>query len=128
MTMLIVRFIVLLSVFVGISYGWGDQNKYDTSAQAKCTEVTRGPTRDCRWPAGLNMQVDQIAAGGKIAAYKIRWFGGSWSGWVVPGYNDMDWKINLVNIRCSMPYKANSLRRVWSYFYDHTHKFIVCKA
>ncbi|VDI12454.1 Hypothetical predicted protein [Mytilus galloprovincialis] len=128
MTMSLYGLAVLIGLFVGITYGWSDKMIYDKSAQAKCTEITRRRTRDCRWAAGLNMQVDQIAAGGKIAAYKIQWWNGGWSGWYVPGYNDMDGKVNIRLLRCSMTYKYKSLRRMWAYFYDHTHKFIVCRA
>ena len=71
--------------------------------------------------------MDQVAAGGTIIAFKIQWFNGGWSEWYVPGYNDMDGKFNLNTKHCSVPYIKNSLRRMWSYFYDHTHKFIICK-
>lgn len=94
--------------------------------QASCREVTRGPSRDCRWAAGLNM-VDQDITDGRIIAYKIRWFNGRWSGWFVPGVNDLDIKYNSSGRSCSVPYKANTLRRRWSNFYDHRHKYVVCK-
>jgi hypothetical protein len=32
---------------------------------------------------------DQIIERGRIAAYKIRYFNGNWSGWYVPGVNDL---------------------------------------
>jgi hypothetical protein len=32
---------------------------------------------------------DQIIERGRIAAYKIRCFNGNWSGWYVPGVNDL---------------------------------------
>jgi hypothetical protein len=70
---------------------------------------------------------DQIVEGGRIAAYKIQWFNGRWSGWYVPGVNDMDTKFNIYPRKCSLSYRAKSMRRIWSYFYDHTHKFIICK-
>ncbi|VDI38482.1 Hypothetical predicted protein [Mytilus galloprovincialis] len=99
---------------------------YKVDTQAKCTEVTRGPTRDCRWPAGLDM-VDQMVEKGRILAYKIRWFSGSWSGWYGPGLNDLSNVFNLYAKSCSIPYRAKSMRRRWAMFYDHTHKFIICK-
>ncbi len=104
----------------------GDRICHDISTQAKCSEVTKGPTRDCRWPAGLNTNVDQIVLNGEIVAYQIRWFNGKWSGWYVTGVNDIDGKFNPYSRSCSIPYKSNSMRRMWSYFYDHTHKYIIC--
>lgn len=104
----------------------GDRIAHDISSQARCTEVTRGPTRDCRWPAGLNTNVDQIVRGGEIVAYQIRWFNGRWSGWYVTGVNDIDGKFNTGVRTCSITTRANSMRRMWSYFYDHTHKYIIC--
>ncbi|XP_041346991.1 uncharacterized protein LOC121366720 [Gigantopelta aegis] len=95
-------------------------------SQGKCKEVTERATRDCRWPAGLYPFVDQLVKGGRIIAYKIRWFSGSWSGWYVPGVNDIDGKFNPSSRSCSLPYLRNSMRRMWSYFYDHTHKYIIC--
>ena len=121
---------LLLTVSIGFlaapSRAWSDLVIYDINTQAKCTEVQRSRTRDCRWGAGLDM-TDQIVEGGRIAAYKIQWFNGRWSGWYVPGVNDMDTKFNPYPRTCSLSYRAKSMRRRWSYFYDHTHKFIICK-
>ncbi len=104
----------------------GDSICHDISTQAECSEVTEGPTSDCRWPAGLNTNVDQIVLNGEIVAYQIQWFSGEWSGWYVTGVNDIDWKFNLNSRTCSVPFKSNSMRRMWSYFYDHTHRYIIC--
>lgn len=42
-----------------------------------------------------------------IAAYNIQWFSGAWSGWYVPGVNDLDGKFNINPIACgSFPQKA----------------------
>ncbi|XP_041346997.1 uncharacterized protein LOC121366732 [Gigantopelta aegis] len=108
-----------------ISASSSDHVSYVMS-QGKCKEVTEDATRDCRWPAGLYPFVDQLVKGGRIIAYKIRWFNGSWSGWYVPGVNDIDGKFNPSSRSCSLPYLRNSMRRMWSYFYDHTHKYIIC--
>ena len=96
-------------------------------SQTNCEEVTEGRTNDCRWPAGLYADVDQLVKKGRIIAYQIRWSTGGWSGWYVPGVNDFDTKFNPAARTCSLPYLQNSVRRMWSYFYDHTHKYIICK-
>ena len=96
----------------------GDCVSYDITTQAQCTEVTEAPTQDGRWVQGLNTNVDQTIKGGRIVAYQIRWFPGNWSGWYVTGVNDIDRKYNTQN---------STMRRIWSYFYDHEHKYIICK-
>ncbi|KAL5479809.1 hypothetical protein EMCRGX_G023389 [Ephydatia muelleri] len=86
-----------------------------------------GPTYDCRWPANLNGAMDYQVLKGNIVAYKIQWSNGAWTDWFVPGYNDVDYKFNPAAMSCSVPYEANSMRRMWSYFYDHTHLYILCQ-
>ncbi|KAK3579776.1 hypothetical protein CHS0354_018212 [Potamilus streckersoni] len=101
---------------------------YDISSQTACTGVSEeSPTYDCRWSSGLNINVDEVIRKGRIVAYKIKWFGGYWSGWYVPGINDIDVKYNTVERNCSIPCKANTMRRMWSYFYDHIHTYIICR-
>ena len=51
-----------------------------------------------------------------VLKYRIRWFNGNWSPWYYPGFWDIDWKTN----------KDSSIRRVWSYFDDHTHELVTC--
>jgi hypothetical protein len=87
------------------------------ATQDTCTEVSGGPSYDLRWVAGMSQEVDDIIKGGNIVAYKIQWFTGAWSGWYVPGVNDIDSKFNL---------SSRTLRRVWSYFYDHNHLYVIC--
>ena len=94
---------------------------------ASCTEVTRSRTNDCRWVANFNRRVDETILGGAVVAYKIRWFSGAWSDWFVPGQNDIDQKFNPSTRKCAVPYLAKSIRRRWANFYDHTHKYIICK-
>lgn len=105
-----------------------DSMIYNIKTQQGCFEITnKPPTRDCRWHAGLSRYVDDKILGGTIIAYKIKWFNGRWSGWYVPGINDMDWKFNrFSNTRCSFPVHHNTVRLVWSYFYDHVHSYIIC--
>lgn len=91
---------------------------YDIATQDACTEVTASASFDNRWVAGLSLEVDQTVKGGNIVAYQIQWFNGTWSGWYVPGVNDIDIKFNTLN---------KTMRRFWSYFYDHNHKYVICK-
>lgn len=107
---------------------------HPVTVPTQCTEVTEGPRgkggNNCAWTSSTDLMLDQKLLGGKIVAYKIQWFNGIWSPWYVPGYNDMDWKFNNINTQSTcqdivtQPY---SLRRVWSYFQDHTHTYIICK-
>ena len=102
-----------------------DKVTYSLTSQQSCVEVTRRATRDCRWAAGLNNNVDQLVLNGDVIAYQM--FNGRWSGWYVTGVNDIDWKFNVAGRTCSVAYQANSMHRFWSYFYDHTHKYILCR-
>lgn len=62
---------------------------------------------------------------GRIIAYKIQWFNDSWSDWFVPEYNDVDWKVTPVRPTPTQPLPT-TIRRVWSYFEDHVHTYIIC--
>ncbi|XP_052257927.1 uncharacterized protein LOC127862709 isoform X2 [Dreissena polymorpha] len=122
MKVVAVFFVACIAIAVG-----SDVVIYDSTSQPKCTLVgPRTRRNDCRWHAGLDM-ADQIIEGGRIIAYKIQWFAGGWSDWFVPGLNDLDGKFNVDASPCTPPVKAKSLRRFWSYFYDHNHQFIICK-
>ncbi len=90
---------------------------YNINTQDTCKAVKERPTYDSRWAAGLSQDVDNTIKKGNIIAYKIQWFNGRWSGWYVPGVNDIDWKFNR---------GSNNLRRSWAYFYDHNHYYIIC--
>ena len=125
--------LVTVTCFIAISAGAGfkpcsgsDCIKFRVD-YAGCTEVTRSRTSDCRWVANYNRRVDEMILGGTIVAYKIRWFSGTWSNWFVPGHNDIDWKFNPSARSCKIRQYARSLRRRWANFYDHTHKYIICK-
>ena len=100
------------------------------STTANCTETPiRGRTSDCRWASNMNRRLDQEILGVTIYAYKLRWSGGSWTDWYIPGENDLDLKFNKYPRTCYSPkynYIPTSLRRMWAYFYDHQHKFIYC--
>ncbi|AKJ06177.1 Hypothetical protein AA314_07803 [Archangium gephyra] len=53
--------------------------------------------------------------GGEVR-YRIQWFNGIWSPDYYPGANDVDW----------VTHSGGYQRRVWSYFYDHTHELTFC--
>jgi len=97
----------------------GDYISYEIFTQDICLEIVSPPQRCSRWYQGLSLQIDQEILGGKVIAYQIRWFNGNWSAWFVPGVNDIDHKYNPAN---------NTMRRMWSYFDDHEHRYILCKA
>ncbi|XP_046364447.1 uncharacterized protein LOC124140759 [Haliotis rufescens] len=102
--------------------------KLDISSQVICLEYERKPTNNCAWVAGLNIFADQLIDGGKIIAYKIQWKSRRWSTWYVPGINDISRTYNPSDHDCdTLALKANSMRRMWSLFYDHTHVYIICK-
>lgn len=125
--LLCLRLAITVSFLLVVSAS--DRVIYNIATQATCREVIRSArySRECGWHAGLYRNVDQFYLKGRIAAYKIRWFSGKWSNWFVPGVNDIDIKFN-VHSRYCRDFKVNrkSMRRWWSYFYDHTHKFILC--
>ncbi|KAK3579777.1 hypothetical protein CHS0354_018213 [Potamilus streckersoni] len=96
------------------------------STEANCVEVSfEVPTYDCRWPAGLDLNVDQVILGRRIVAYKIEWFSGLWTDWYIPGLNDIDEKFNGFPLfpSCSVHFKKMGMRRMWAYFYDHNHMY-----
>ena len=106
-----------------------DKVIYNVQTQSGCTEVTSKPTRDCRWHADLDYFADQEIIGCKIIAYQIQWFSGPWSHWFVTGINDIDGKVNLNQRLCNgITLQAKTMRRWWSYFYDHNHRYIKCCA
>ncbi len=91
--------------------------------QAQCELVQEHATYDARWKCGLSTEVDHDILGCDVAAYRIQWFNGSWSQWFVTGINDIDPKFNEPS---SGNQVVGSLRRMWAYFYDHDHEYIVC--
>jgi len=105
-------------------------------ASAACDTVTRDATWDGRWvygedghPSGDDLSVladnSTLKAtepalcdgpyGCDVVRYRIQWFNGIWSPDYYPGVNDVDWVTN-----------GSYQRRVWSYFYDHTHELTFC--
>jgi hypothetical protein len=108
----------------GCGDGAGDCVKYNLQTQAQCVQVgtqaaPNPPAGNAPgWYLGLNSEIDSKNLKGKIIAYQIQWFSGAWSGWYVPGVNDLDVKYNRNN---------NTMRRMWSYFSDHQYIYIICK-
>ena len=97
--------------------------KHDLKTQATCRlegsdNQPLRRTGERRWVQGLNTEMDNKILQGDVVAYKIQWFNGSWSGWYVTGVNDIDWKYNR---------STNDMRRMWSYFSDHNHQYIICR-
>lgn len=113
------------SFYLNQAYSSGDLIHHDISTQDITQEITSRPTQDRRWHLGLSRQIDQQLLGGQIVAYKIRWFNGKWSGWYIPGVNDIDHKFNTGGADHRI--KQNTMRRMWSYFCDHEHKYIIIK-
>ncbi len=117
------------SVLAANGCGGSDCVHHEISiTQDVCTQHVRNRTNNHLWHQGLSLQVDNQILGGDIAAFKIRWFNGNWSGWFVPGVNDIDIKYNkYTHIPGGVPIQANTMRRWWSYFYDHQHLYVICK-
>jgi hypothetical protein len=104
--------------------GAGDCVKYDLRTQAVCTQVgtqtSPNPAAGTApgWYQGLNTELDNKNLKGDVVAYQIKWSNNVWSSWYVTGVNDIDIKYNLTN---------KTMRRMWSYFTDHPHLYIICK-
>ncbi|ESO07361.1 hypothetical protein HELRODRAFT_170694 [Helobdella robusta] len=108
----------------------GDCMANDVSQKSVCSEVVgeAALANQCQWWGnGLGRNTDYEVLKGRIIAYKIQWFSGSWSGWFVPEYNDIDCKFNVQQTCNGKQVCPNSLRRMWSYFYDHSHTYIICR-
>ncbi|KAH3805712.1 hypothetical protein DPMN_134019 [Dreissena polymorpha] len=49
----------------------------------------------------------QIIEKGRIIAYRIQWFNGSWSTWFGPDLNDLDIKFNINSATCAAPIRTD---------------------
>lgn len=112
--------VILLAIIYKISC---QQTLVDVSTHALCTEsAIQNPSREDSWAqAGLDTNVDLYLKCGDIIAFKLEWFpvgSEKWSDWFVVGVNDVDRKADG---------SALTLKRMWSYFADHRHKYIICK-
>jgi len=105
----------------------GQTVQHDISTQDTCIEVKSAPDREeHRWYQGLSRSVDAEILGGRVVAYQIHWFTGGWSRWFVPGVNDIDHKYNDSGHAANTA-SHNTLRRMWSYFHDHEHRYLLIK-
>jgi hypothetical protein len=85
----------------------------ELAQQARVFSVRLRPRNDQEWvEACLNLSLDQRKFNCRIVAYRIQWFSGAWSGWFVPGVNDLYKK------------PGEPLRRFWACFNDHTFEII----
>jgi hypothetical protein len=101
----------------------GDVGTQQTCTQHGTTTVPLSPNNNPNWRnAGLNRSVDDIYYKQDIIAYKIQWFSGAWSNWIVKGVNDLyDFTtVDLVNP------STDDARLTWIYFYDHNYLYIGC--
>ncbi|CAF0745387.1 unnamed protein product [Adineta steineri] len=98
------------------------QTLVDVSTQALCTQsAIQNPSGENRWAqAGLDTNVDIALKCGDIIAFKIESFpvgSGKWTDWYVVGVNDIDTKTDGSSL---------TVKRMWSYFADHRHQYIIC--
>ena len=117
------RAIVLLFILSFVHNIDSQQTLLDVSTQAICTESgILAASGDSRWmQASLDTNVDWAITCGDIVAFKLEWFpagSGKWSSWFVVGVNDVDSKSDG---------PSRTVKRMWSYFPDHRHIYIICK-
>jgi len=92
-----------------------------------CRQLISSPKRSCKcFKNKGNSDYDLCSLNGIIAAYQIKWKNGKFSKWFVPRLNDLNTKRNLYYRRCH-PFEKTQPTRAWTYFYSHTHKYILCK-
>ncbi|CAF1251826.1 unnamed protein product [Rotaria sordida] len=99
------------------------QTMIDVSTQAVCTQtlVLKASGVNQWAKAGLDTNVDWNLVCGDIIAFKLEWFpvgSGKWSDWYVVGVNDIDSKTDG---------QQRTAKRMWAYFADHRHTYIVCR-
>jgi len=75
-------------------------------------EVENPPENNDQWSQSVALNSDTEIVNRKIVAYQIRWTCDEWSGWILPGYEDVYVK------------NSEELMRWWANFDDHTHRYI----
>jgi hypothetical protein len=99
------------------------------TASTQCFLHEQAASSDIRWTQGLSLDIgeerlreyhpEQCGWPGvrcSIDFYQVKWFVGIWSERFFPGQNDIDRKLNY----------DGTQRRMWSSFYDHTHRYRYC--
>ncbi|OXA48198.1 uncharacterized protein LOC110855334 [Folsomia candida] len=90
-----------------------------------CITNYQPASHDCRWKSGLDLDADLTILGARIQSYGIQWFSGRWSHYV-KGNEDIDW-VKTEEETCNGAQSlAGQERRVWSYFFDHPHYYVIC--
>lgn len=93
------------------------QDSLDLEKQPYVGAVKLSRINDLQWVDNcLDLDMDAEKFGVKIAAYRIQWPGGQWSGWFVPGVNDLYNK------------DSEPIRRYWACFNDHNFEIIYISA
>ena len=109
-----VVFVVVMGIvftFCGIATVFSDESNVDKQDYVGTQQFYA--LGDASWVTDcLNLNSDINKLGVKIVAYRIQWFGGDWSGWYVPGVNDLYKK------------SGEPLRRFWACFNDHSFEII----
>jgi len=71
-----------------------------------------GPSNNTTWVNNLSINIDRAIDKKMIVAYKLTWFEGTESGWIIPGYLDVYQK------------PGENQRRWWACFNDHDHEYL----
>lgn len=95
-----------------------DYSSFDRSyvpsriSDSRLNYYTLGKSYNTSWVNTLNINIDRSIDKKMIVAYKIKWFNGTKSGWIVPGYKDIYQK------------PGENSRRWWACFNDHEHDYL----
>lgn len=110
-----ILFVLLASIaLIGIH----GQQPVVTPDQSICYETVNSPDNNILWTqAGLDTNIDWVIKCGDIIAYKLLWPStGIWTDWFVTGVNDLS------------PEGPNNRTRMWTWFSEYYHMFIICKS
>lgn len=109
--------LVFVASFLPVSLVTGQQ-PVKTADQSLCYEMVNSPDKNPLWrQSGIDMNIDWVVKCGDIVAYKLLWpTTGEWSDWFVTGMNDL------------APANNGNRTRMWSFFSDYYHIFIICRS